>query len=216
MSKAFRIIDDAKEYAIKILEYYSPENIKLTKGKNKDCTEPIMIPNPAALDIINWESFYGTIRSEADRNKIFDNPIENDLHHNYTSAFGTKEAIELYRKTGEITRDLSKGIGISFPLKISDAIKHREMFVGDGYTDYDYWVYRWRLKNGLRRHIPAEIEEDVFIVECDYGSRMTKESLTIFVNKNEINEYQKAIEIVKSKLYNNKINKISTLFNISN
>lgn len=202
MKKAFENIEQAKEYAVNYLSYSNVDSIEIYEGKNGECDEKLYINNPEIFNVFNYVMSYGTVRNQDDRDKVFDNPCLNDLYHNYTSCFGTKEAIELYQKNGEITKGLINGIGRNHPVKISDAIKHREMFVGDGYTNFDHWVYSWKLKDDIPRLLEQDEKTIVTIVDIKGGSRKEEktELISVFVGKSEAELYNKAINSVKKHI----------------
>lgn len=96
------------------------------------------------------------------------------MEENWICAFGTKEAIEKYQTSGEITKDLlMSGGGIAHPVRIKDANEHRERFVGDGYR-YELWQYEWAPKDGIPYRVPKAFDDrnpdqplKVFVVCCD-------------------------------------------------
>jgi len=94
----------------------------------------------------------------AHKKKSYFNDTERDLEENWICAFGTKEAIEKYQTSGEITKDLLISGGIAHPVRIKDANEHRERFVGDGYR-YELWQYAWTPKDGIPYYVPKAFDD---------------------------------------------------------
>lgn len=132
--------------------------------RNGDQDYPLMIPNPNLDHPKAWTMSYGTIRNEMDIiNHKFLNETEKDLTNNYTTAFGSQEAVDRYYETGVLTKENFLGVGICHAVKIEDAIEYRKN--DDGYSNYRHWVYFWQPRNNAYR-IPANIDK-VFTVCYD-------------------------------------------------
>lgn len=138
--------------------------LEVRKNTDIDIPYPITCQNPLLDDPFNWTSLYGTLRNDSKILRMhFFNETEKNLTIHWISAFGTKAAIAKYKETGEITKDLMRGTGIEFPIRIEDANRYREMFVGDGYQ-YGNWMYTWKPKDGISRYIPDPNVGKVFVV----------------------------------------------------
>ena len=78
----------------------------------------------------------------------------------------------MYRKNRELTEGLIGGIGTCFPIRIADAQKYRDTFVGDGYV-YPYpekggcMVAFWKPKKGIPAYVPDQTIGKVFTVCTD-------------------------------------------------
>lgn len=124
---------------------------------NGDQEYPIMKVNPELNNPFNWKMAYGTVRNEKEmREHRYLNDTEKELTYDWTAGYGEQEAIEKYRKTGEITEGLLKNAGIAFPIRIKDAVEYRKKFTKDGYANYRYFTTYWEPRNG----IPARIVDD--------------------------------------------------------
>lgn len=139
---------------------------------------PIVVPNPALDNPFNWNSscsFPG--RSEE---KKFFNETEKDLHENWTTCFGTKEAVEDYQTKGIVSDALSKGMGVCTPIKKEDLLKIRPDLKG-----YEFWENLWTNNNEIQRWIPDPSIGKVYVV-CTNDEPLDKEKslaqLKEFVN----------------------------------
>lgn len=143
--------------------------LEIRENTDTDIPYPITCKNPLLDDPFNWTSLYGTLRNNSEvLKKHFFNETEKNLTIHWISAFGTEAAIAKYKESGEITKDLMRGTGVEFPIRIEDANRYREMFVGDGYQ-YGNWMYTWKPKDGISRYILDPNVEKVFVV-CYDGS----------------------------------------------
>lgn len=130
---------------------------RLAVERNAHSGSPIKVVNPVLDDPFNWRSTYAVLRNgEISHN--FLNETEKDLTENWTTLFGTKEAIEHYKKTGKLTDD-AFGKGKAFPARIDDASKYRK----DGY-DYRHWVSYWSPIDGIQVWVPKKLIFPVFTV----------------------------------------------------
>lgn len=78
--------------------------------KNGDQEFPIRRTNPLLDDPFNWTMNYGTLKTEkALKSYKYFNKTEKDLMHNWTACFGTKEAIEAYKKIEQFLQNFSMG-----------------------------------------------------------------------------------------------------------
>lgn len=98
-------------------------NARLIKLYNKDCQYPITVKKNDT-DFRNYKSNGALMKS---RQEILDDKympeIEKNIILNYKGCFGTKEAVEHYYKTGELSDDNLKGIGMSHLVKVTDIIE---------------------------------------------------------------------------------------------
>lgn len=75
-------------------------------------------------------------------------------------------------KNRELTEGLNAGIGTCFPIRIADAQKYRDTFVGDGYV-YPYpekdgcMVAFWKPKKRIPAYVPDQTIGKVFTVCTD-------------------------------------------------
>lgn len=142
--------------------------------KNGEQKYPIMVPNPALNHPREWTMSYGTLRDES---KLLDhkflNETEKDLTYNYTTAFGSQEAIDAYYETGVLTKENFLGMGICHAVKIKDAIEYRKNI--DGYNNYYQWVTFWKPREGVHE-VPAEIDK-VFTICYDDQPIISKKKL---------------------------------------
>lgn len=142
----------------------SGKNAWIEVLKNGDQEFPIMKKNPALEDPFNWTMSYGEPRNEQQlKETSFFNETEKDLAYNWTSCYGTKEAVEEYQKNGRIMEGLILGGGTECPVKIEDANRYRKEITGDNYK-YNYWVTKWKAKDGIPYWILDEDIGDVFTV----------------------------------------------------
>lgn len=151
-------------------------NAWLELRDNGDQEFPIMKVNPKLDDPFNWTMMCGVPRNEKEmREKNYLNETEKDLTFNWMAGFGTKEAVEKYQQTGEVTEGLLSGVGVSSPVRIKDADFYRAQFTGDNYK-YGFFVTYWKPKDGIKQYIPDESVGKVFTVCCSNGPVDKKEA----------------------------------------
>lgn len=138
--------------------------------ENGDQAFPITTVNPALDDPFAWDFSYGTYVSPGYLPKHkFLNDTERDLTYNWISGYGDPVAIEKYKKNRELTKGLNANVGTCFPIRIEDAQKYRDTFVGDGYV-YTYpeknggIVNFWKPKKGIPAYVPDKTIGKVFTV----------------------------------------------------
>lgn len=149
--------------------------------KNGDQEFPIKIVNPELDDPFAWEFSYGAYASpESLPKQKFLNETERDLTYNWIAGYGDPVAIEAYKKNRELTKGLSANTGTCFPIRIEDAQKYRDAFVGDGYV-YTYpekggcMVAFWKPKKGIPAYVPDKTIGKVFVVCTDPAGDVVSE-----------------------------------------
>lgn len=151
-------------------------NAWLEIRENGDQEYPIMMANPALDDPFNWQFSYGIFctHEELIQHKFF-NDTEKDLTFHWIAKFGSQEAINAYKKSREIQKDLITGIGTCFPIRIEDAQKHRDTYIKDGYlykvpdmnTHSSFWADFWKPKDRIPYHVPDPNVGKVFTICYD-------------------------------------------------
>jgi len=101
------------------------ENAELIRMNNEDCAFPIQFKDdPKAVD---FRGYKFSIGYQSTYNKILEgkeSPWNPELTLNYTSVFGTEEAMNHYYKTGELTADNLKNMGRNHLVKVDDLIAY--------------------------------------------------------------------------------------------
>lgn len=102
----------------------SGQNAKLIRLENEKCEYPIMMEFTDA-DASQYKSSGAYLRT---RQQILEDnsmtEIMKNLTLNYASCFGTREAVELYNKTGVVSKNNFVGMGVNHLVKITDIIKY--------------------------------------------------------------------------------------------
>jgi hypothetical protein len=101
----------------------SGNNAELIRLNNEDCQHPIMYKDDPKA--VNFRGYKFQIGYQSTYNKILEgkeSPWNQELTLNYTSVFGTEEAMNHYYKTGELSDDNSKGMGRNHLVKVDDLI----------------------------------------------------------------------------------------------
>ena len=163
--------------------------------ENGDQEYPINIVNPALDDPFAWEFSYGTLISpELLHTRKFLNETERNLTYHWMAGYGVPTAIEKYRKNHELTKGLNIGIGTCFPIRIEDAQKYRDIFVGDGYV-YRYpedgkgFVDFWKPKTGIPVYVPDRTVGKVFTVCTDMEGNTVSEIDSLERTAKTLEEY---------------------------
>ena len=163
--------------------------------ENGDQAFPIKIVNPALDDPFAWDFSYGTYASqESLRNHRFLNDTERDLTYNWIPTYGDPVAIEKYKQSRELTKGLNAGAGTGFPMRIEDAQKYRDTFVGDGYV-YTYpekdgcIINFWKPKKGIPAYVPDKTIGKVFTVCTDMEGDVISEIDSLERTAKTLEEY---------------------------
>jgi len=104
----------------------SGQNAKLVRMFNEDCAYPITQKLTRDVrNIDNWNSSHQTLWA-ADEiiNNQYLSADEKYMMLNYVQVFGTDEAIEHYRSTGELTAENVRGMGTCHYVKRKDMIQY--------------------------------------------------------------------------------------------
>ena len=95
---------------------------RLVRARNEDCEHPIKVKR----DDTDFRNFEFQIGYAASRNSIAANPnmtpFQKYLALNYVTQYGTQEAVDRYYKTGLLSGDNLKGIGVSHLVNAEDLI----------------------------------------------------------------------------------------------
>lgn len=129
---------------------------------NGEQNHPIKIKNPALDNPFNWRSKLQTSTTFY-KNRDYFNDTVKDLDENWTSCFGTKEAVEEYQKTGKLSEDLVRGFGKSTPIRKKDFLKLRP----DLGENYKLLYNLWSNKDNVPRWIVDESIGKVLVVCYD-------------------------------------------------
>lgn len=121
---------------------------------------PIVRPNHELDDPFNWKMLYSA--PDIGKNTKFLNETEKDLTYNWVDVRSTKEAAELYKKTGEISEGLIFGDYVNIPVRREDANRYRKEFAKD---NYEYrWITTWTPKDGIPSYVPDKTVGQVFTI----------------------------------------------------
>lgn len=141
------------------------KNAWLEIRDNGDQEYPIQIVNPDLDNPFNWEAYMGIPRCNK-KHLNYSKPLnetEKILEDEYTQCFGTEEAIKIYQETGKITKGLINSMGISHPVRMSDANLYRKEISKDNYV-YGSWMNLWKPKKSVDILITDPTIEKVFVV----------------------------------------------------
>ena len=99
-------------------------NATLIKAFNGECNYPINVLNKnlTVSDYISSGSSYLSIKDIDDNKNL--TPLEKDIKINYIILFGTQKGIDNYKKSGILTKENDKGMGISHIVKRQDYIDY--------------------------------------------------------------------------------------------
>lgn len=152
-------------------------NARLIRLNNEDCAYPIRVKNEHS-DFRNYEFSIGhraTVNDILDDKSMSD--FEKRLSLNYTTAYGTQEAVDKYYSTGELSDDNFKGMGRSHLVNVDDLIKflnnsgdamradmYRNQYRGND-NDKAYIFNFYRLKRGNDLYSVKKFKRKLWVVE---------------------------------------------------
>ncbi len=155
-SSATTNLIDAIQKCSKAIDRHIGSYIEI--GENKNAEQPVRIVNPELDDPFNWYSGMAYKRS-SNAEPRFLNTTHEDLHHNWFSAFGTKQAVEAYQRDGTMLDGLIENGGISHPLPFSVGVEYG---INEEYLQG--WNRIWEPKKGIKRYIIDPKIDKVYIV----------------------------------------------------
>lgn len=132
--------------------FYNNQNATVIVVDNKDCFFPYQVKRD--IDVFDYEA---TWIGKSDYIPNTKDKIEWDLYFNYYPVYSTKEARDLYIKTGEVTNDLFFGAGTQTPVKRTDVENFRKIKL-DAPSHY-----RWYLKK--KEYIPDPNINKVYTIQ---------------------------------------------------
>lgn len=99
---------------------------RLIKLRNEDCAYPIKInlKNKMSQDFRTYEFWNGTLQTrESIANDTSKSDYEKYLTAHYKTCYGTQAAMDLYYKTGKLTKNNFMGAGRSHLVKVKDMVR---------------------------------------------------------------------------------------------
>jgi hypothetical protein len=152
-------------------------NARLVKANNEDCEYPIKEKN-YNLNFKNYEFNYGTSKTRQD---IIDDKLMSDfdkyLTLNYITCYGTQEAKDTYYKTGLLSKDNDKGVGVSHLIKVSDLVAFlysinetnraktlKEQYLTLETSGENHFYDFYTLQSGSE-YVPKKFKNKVWVVE---------------------------------------------------
>lgn len=156
----------------------SGHKARLVRARNEDCEYPIKLKK-ANQDFRNWEFGFGTISTRRDISKASNmDEFEKYLSLNYKACYGAPEAVERYYKTGKLSADNFKGMGMSHLVKVEDMIifykligntELAEMYGFQYYNDKTgddrHFFDFFRLKRGESKYTVKHFRRKLWVVE---------------------------------------------------
>jgi len=148
------------------------QNARLVRTRNEDCEYPIKIKKNDT-DFRNYEFSSGTLQTrDGIINDTQKSDFEKHLSLTYKTCYGAEEAVERYYKTGLLSQENFKGIGISHLVRVEDMIafltisgdkdranmfrkQYFDEHIGDEQHFYDNYRYKhgspWAIKEFKKR-----------------------------------------------------------------
>jgi hypothetical protein len=131
--------------------FESGYNARLIKLKNEDCDHPIK-SKEFDKDFRNFEFKTGLIKT---RQEIIDDKnlseFEKYLTLNYCACYGTKEAVDEYYVSGNLSLDNFKGMGVSHLINVDDIIRfysiHPDKEIQK--SGAKFYIYQYKSSKGL-------------------------------------------------------------------
>lgn len=142
--------------------------------KNGDQKFPINIKNPELDNPFNWTMLFDTYK-KPDCNENYFNETEKELTLNWTYVYGTEDAVEEYRKTGNVTEKLLNG-KVFCPIRKKDIEKY---YLKNGKEYFNPMTTKWVSNPSAPYYIPDETIESVFVIctESDPKEKFSKAEL---------------------------------------
>ena len=146
----------------------SGHNAKLVRELNENCAYPIKVRNHD-LNFRNYTHRIGYHSSVAEIMAMSNlTDFEKDLSINYSSVFGTPEAISTYYETGKLSEDNFKGYGTSHIVKNSDAVKYftetNQLDRVDHFTHKRFFFDFFKLKQGFNAWNTKKFRSKLWVV----------------------------------------------------
>ena len=138
---------------------------RIERRLNTEHENPLKKINPLLNDPFNWKSSCSFPMSAEERKQRIEgakNETEKDLYMNWSDCFGTREAVELYQRTGAVTKDLFNGMGVHCNIRTADMVKYlREVKKDEERADFiesynNQWGHLWTAKDGVSMWTPIE------------------------------------------------------------
>jgi hypothetical protein len=105
-------------------------NYKLIREFNENCDYPIYDKQKENSDFREYKATGAAMYTRKEIEESNKSDFEKYLMLNYYGCFGTREAIEHYYTTGEVSADNFRGIGVSHLVKVSDMVDFFEKVNG--------------------------------------------------------------------------------------
>lgn len=153
------------------------QNARLIKARNEDCAFPIRVKKHDE-DFRNYEFSVGLMKT---RSEILRDPDIDDIHKyltlNFKTCYGSKEAVEKYYRTGCLSPDNFKGMGVGHLVRVEDMVKwlmitgdteraqmFRDQYLSDEHcNDRHFWDF-YRYKHG-NQFAPKVFRRRLWVVE---------------------------------------------------
>jgi hypothetical protein len=165
----------------------SGHNAKLERRWNAECDFPIKetVDN---RDISKYEFAYGTVSTKDEiMASTTMSEFEKYLTLNYHNCYGTREAVDNYQKTGVLTADNLKGMGVGHLVKVKDMVEFieandhesggdmdrarmfKEQYItGEQANNRHFWDF-YRLRNGWNDRKNVEFKHKLWVVVLYYN-----------------------------------------------
>ena len=112
--------------ALESIEKYGYQ-VVIVKQENDLHTNPMQRPSRELNDPFNWKSTSQFHRSEEEIKAAVERAnteTEKDLILNWTPIFADRQAIEIYKHTGKVTKGLIKSMGVGTQVRTKDLVEY--------------------------------------------------------------------------------------------